>query len=174
MIGNDTTGESLELAELIAAAMEGERLDPEALAGEDSRYVVERDPAPGVAMRAVPADVPDPPRTRCTVFAPGRERPEAYPPELPFLPDRRVTVFERTDPGNAPLVFAQWIGAGQPGSVMEALLERSRAEGWERAEAPLPVVVLRKDEFGRYLIPVSGEEREAVTLIQGPGVLDLS
>lgn len=171
---DDTTGDSLELADLVRAAMEGERLDPGEVAGGAGRYVVERDPAPGVAMRAVPADVPDPPRTRCTVFAPGRERPEAYPPELPFLPDRRVTVFERTDPGAAPLVLAQWIGTGEPGSVMEALLERSRAEGWERAEAPLPVVVLRKDEFGRYLIPVSGEEREAVTLVQGPGVPDLS
>ncbi len=93
----------------------------------DGRHaLLERNPSPEVVLRARIEGEDALEAFPLTAFAPVGERPPAYPADLPFLPERRVTVAV----GRGQRVLG-WMGVPDADTVIEEVVRQSAADGWQ-------------------------------------------
>lgn len=140
---------------------------PEEISAADGVLRVERDPEPGVTLRAVPEGAGDRPPIRCTLFAAGPSPPGAYPADLPHLPGLPAVVLERVGPQEPPVRGVQWTGVPDPEEAAAEIVRRSTDAGWDGGEESGSLCTLRRDDARRHVITIRhGEEGGSVIILE--------
>ncbi len=132
-----------------------------------SSFRVIRNPQAGVAARLSKVDDPS---VTLTVFDAARERPDAFPIDVPFVPG--VPTIITAVPGRADARSVQWWGVRDTTHFVHELIRQSGAQGWERmtdpqtTQGPFDITEnrLRKGVVTRTIVSVITAEGALVTL----------
>ncbi len=130
------------------AALEGSDEPVSEIEIQGRRFIVERNPEPGVLARM--KSKPDSPRSALTLhFDALDQRPPSYPAWLPFIPGHEVTVGVWDNP---EMSAVSWPELTNPDDVINPLIEMLRQEAWTgeetrtgRDDAPAEFLALERD-----------------------------
>jgi hypothetical protein len=143
------------------------------VAVEDAELELRYDPEPGVDYRIRGSDAATPAhRAEATGFQAAEERPETYPPGLPYLPGHKVSV--QALPGSRGAVVATWWIEGAADGILAEILAQSAASGWahdpDGDASPIPSVrmlTFRRPDRQRVITVSDLGERASIQLIDG-------
>ena len=115
---------------------------------------------PGVLKRTRSAGMGPMAASVTTTYAPAKERPASYPPDLPFLPDATLSVSVFDDSAYGPIW--QTFGLSNLKAALDSITRQLESAGWERMKVPA-------DKLPPGAAFSRGEARRFVTGMEGAG-----
>ena len=142
--------------------------DEEVVDKSGHHWRIHERPRPGVRVTMERTEGRD---TQLTIYEPGTDRPEGYPPGLPFMANALAMVGAVPSTPTAQMVV--WSELADARAFAQAIHDLSADEGWEVTRPftafggfPMSISELKRGDERRLISVVSTGAEAAVTLMQ--------
>jgi hypothetical protein len=127
-------------------------------------------PEPGVELRSQAMDAGEPVAgTEFVAYEAASGRPASYPPELPYVPGLKVSLWQSPDGASASIT---WFNVADAESALTDLLAQCAASGWVQVAGPgfppipgMRMIHLQRGDVPRMINVVSMGDTAMISLL---------